>query len=492
MIKNLDSYPVNKVIPWCCEEFAQNVAFDQDYGERKTTYSELLLIIKKLSAHIYALGLKGENVALVGKNSCDFAMLLLGALCSDLTLIPIDPTLNEADTWERIGLCDAKTLICDSEAAAKLGDRKDTDVNILLLSEVMEDALSKEIPDSDMELCDVAEDHVSLMLFSSGTGGRIKLAKLTNMNLTTEWNVVKNYDRVMDRALIISPLFHTLGLTDLMGNIFTGRCIYLSGGFAHILREIKYVRPKCMRMVPASADWIAQLIKGRSTEEAKDLLGGNLRNIRTSGAPLDARIRDELAGFGINTVSDYGMTEATGPVAVAVPVGEDLVIPEGSVGKVIDGLTVTIKKAPGNEDGEIVLSGGGIFKGYYKDEEATNQSLKDGSFYTGDIGRLDDEGYLHIVGRSKNVIILSTGENVIPETVEKELLKEELIHECIVYEEDGALAAKIVERKRSEESRDAIHRSIREYNRSNPIYLQIRHVHFVDMLEKTGSGKVKR
>ena len=130
MRKELDNYPVNKVIPWCCSEYAKNVAFDAELGKRQILYSELLIILKKLSLCLYDLGCRGKNVALIGKNSCEYAIVLLSALCSDMTLIPIDPTLKGEEMRERIRLCDAGLVLADSEAAGKLGSGQNQGIEL--------------------------------------------------------------------------------------------------------------------------------------------------------------------------------------------------------------------------------------------------------------------------------------------------------------------------------------------------------------------------
>ena len=509
MIISGGQYPAFKLIHRCCEEYSDNIAFAAKSGKSRITYHEAEEQFCALTRLFYDIGCKGRHVALIGKNSLEYAIVLLSALCADLTLIPIDHSLNRDEILKRVSLCDADFVFCDkdqtrlfaSEAAGHIRAQEPhyepgiPADRLFTLDELMERAVENRKDNSAYQTVppdEISGEHVCLMLFSSGTGGRIKLAELTQMNMTSEWNVVKNYDKVLGRALIIAPLCHILGLTDLLGNFYMGKSIYISDGFANFPEEMSYVRPSCMRMVPASARWLARLLQDVPEELRTTYTGGELKNIRVSGAPLDADVQTILTTYGINVVSDYGMTETAGPISVACAEGDVLSAPPDTVGKVIDGMHIFVKPISGYDYGEIVVSGNGVFKGYYKEEEATKEALRQGLLYTGDLGWLDKEGFLHLTGRSNNVIILPSGENVIPEAIEKELSENPLIKECVVYNEADELWVSIVPESGYEENEREITDYIRSYNRSHPVFMKIQHICFAGSLEKTGSGKIIR
>ncbi len=492
MVKPDRAYPIKEMVQRCINEYRNSTAFSADLGNRSVTYGELGDLIKKLVGKFYELGFANQNVVLLGKNSYEYAITFFAAMSSSICLVPVDPSLSSDEIIERIRFSDAKFVLWDEGAFQEMVRKSCPEIVFCDLKSLFNEAVNSTDRGFDVNSEVLPDTQVSLMLFSSGTGGRMKLARIAQISLFTEWNVVKNYEKVADNALIIAPLFHILAIGDLIGNFYMGKSIYISQGFSFTLKELEYVRPKCLRMVPATADWILHLIMDKNVEEGRKILGGNLKNIRTSGAPLEEKLIKGLKEYGITVVSDYGMTEATGPVSVAVAKGDTLDVPIGTVGRVIDGLTVTVERADGAEYGEIIISGSPVFAGYYKDDEATNEALWGGGFHTGDLGFMDEEGFLHIVGRKKNVIILSHGENVIPEIIEKKLLENRLIRDCIVFKDGDGLSANIVIDEKSDNNENAVRDYIKLYNRENPTYRQISKVYFVNELERTGSGKMKR
>ena len=490
MIKPDKAYTIKKMLEKCCEKYAERTAYEADFGRFSMTFGQLWDTTKRLVGYMYDHGFYKKNVALIGKNSTEYTRILFAALTSNISLVPIDPSLPLKEMAERISFADAEFIICDDRNIADSLKKECPQSTAYDMKELMEAAENSESFDLENEV--IEDDHVSLMIFSSGTGGRMKLVMLTQIGLFTEWYVVKDYDEVMDRGFIVAPLFHILGISDAIGNWYMGKSMYISQGFAFQLKELEYARPKCIRMVPATAQWLYQLIKDKPKEEGRALLGGNLRNIRTSGAALEVRLVDEFAKYAISVVSDYGMTEVGGPVSVAVPKGDILLIQKGTVGKCIDGLDVVIEKIEGCDYGEILLGGNAVFKGYYKDPEATGECLINGFYHTGDLGMIDDEGFLHIVGRSKNVIILSNGENIIPEQMEKELYTCTYIRECLVYADNDVLSVKIVPSENNDETKENISSFIKNFNRNNPVHKQIGKFLFVDELTRTSTGKMKR
>ena len=195
--------------------------------------------------------------------------------------------------------------------------------------------------------------------------------------------------------------------------------------------------------------------------------------------------------YDIKVTSDYGMTETTGPVSVSMEKDGRIFSKEGSVGHILDCLEVKVDNPDENGYGEILISGQCVFDGYYKDKEETDSMLIDGWLHTGDIGYIDEDRFLFIVGRKKNVIILSSGENVIPEEIEKLLYGIPEVEECLVYEKDQSIAAKIF--CKGTASRQYIEGKVDKINAFLPSYKRIS---IIDMeaepLPKTMSGKIRR
>ena len=214
--------------------------------------------------------------------------------------------------------------------------------------------------------------------------------------------------------------------------------------------------------------------------------GGNLDWISCGGAAIDKKYIKGFREFGVNVINGYGITECSPIVASNRPkYGVD-----GSVGTVVYGCEVKIDNPNNDGEGEILVKGTGVMRGYYKDEAATKRAFKGDWFRTGDIGKYENE-VLYITGRTKNVIILSNGKNIYPEELELELMNIDGITECMVYEENHLLTAEIYSDSQINEVEITV--GIHDLNRSLPIYKQIASIKFrKDEFEKTTTKKIKR
>ena len=232
-----------------------------------------------------------------------------------------------------------------------------------------------------------------------------------------------------------------------------------------------------------------------------DAFGGNLTSIVCGGAPLSPQLIKDFYSFGITILEGYGITECAPLVAVNSP-GK---IRFHSVGQPVYGCEVKIDKADDEEAGEILVKGGNVMMGYYKNPEATAEVFtEDGFFRTGDIGYMDKDNYIYITGRKKNVIILSNGKNVFPEEIEERLSDVEIISECVVIgrkNENGdivitAIAVPNMEKlegKSEEEVYDEVKAAINEANRHLPSFKQVHEIEIrYEEFEKTTSRKIKR
>ena len=456
-------------------------AFVLDYGRATRTYAEFLSEVAAVGEYGYAMGWRGKRVALVGVNSYASVLCQTACFCGNVTAACLDHTLGIDEIRARVARCGADVVLCDPVSVP------DAPEDWLTFSQVVNDALASR-KDAGW-----AEDRVSptapaLILFSSGTGGRTKAALLSQQSLCVERFVKQRLTGREHRGLIHLPMYHIIGIGDINGDLQMGNTMYLSVGFSSLLRELQYWKPRCISMVPAQAIFLAELLRGKSPDEGRALLGGTLNAIRTAGAPLPDAVVDTMARFGIDITSEYGLTEAAGPVAVSILRNGRLWRKPGSVGKILEGVGVEIEPVGDTELGEIVIRGQSVFDGYLGDEAATREVLSGGALHTGDLGRIDADGYLYIAGRLKNLIILSSGENIIPEELEAELLCLDGIRECRVRQQDDQIAADIYA-----EDEAAARASVRRFNRENPSFKRIHIVNIRETpLEKTSSGKIRR
>ena len=225
-------------------------------------------------------------------------------------------------------------------------------------------------------------------------------------------------------------------------------------------------------------------LRKRLFREVLASFGGNLEYIICGGAPLDARYVKEFRSFGIEILNGYGTTECS-PVAA---VNRNHYHKDGTVGLPLPDSEVRIA-----EDGEVLIRGDHVMLGYYHDEESTKAVLRDGWYATGDLGGLDEDGFLTLYGRKKNLIVLSNGENVSPEELEERLYRIDGIEEVLVSGEDGVIAAEIYASPQTEEVKKEIDIAVSSLNRTLPAYKRIVRLRFRDTpFEKTTTRKIKR
>ena len=473
--------------------------FDEAQGKVVgVSYLELMSDIAAMGTAFHARGWRGRTLGLIGATSYSWVLAFVTCICSSMTVLPLDPSLSPEELAGRLRHCRSALVLADPKKAEQLGAAvNDGEMELYSLSET--DALLEEgrrlLEAGDHAWIDnfVSDKQIALMIFTSGTGGKNKAAMIRQENLMAERYVWIGIQANQSKGLLTLPLFHIAGIKDLYGALLTGATLYLCGGLRHLLRDYAYVQPVTTFMVPAQAELVCQMLQGRSAEEARNLLGGHLVALRTSGAPMPERMRALFTAWNIDITSDYGMTETGGPVSVSVMKNGRLFSKPGSVGRILDCLDVRIDHPDENGCGEVIISGISIFDGYFEDPEETEKILRDGWLHTGDIGRIDEDRYLYIVGRSKNILILSNGENIIPEELEKAVSAIPEVKECLVFKKDEKLAVRIYAGTPEPELENHLKDEVRKLNGTMPAYKQIRIVELAaEPLPKTATGKLKR
>lgn len=462
-------HPERKALEW----------YDQQKGTVSfVTYRELLSDIAKLGTAFYNRGLKGKVLALSGSASYPMVLCLLTALCSDMTAVILDQAMEEEALQRDFEWCGGSIRIAEPflEVDEYLASGEK------LLSAGEENWLKEEIRCSQR----------ALMLFTSGTGGKRKAAVLSQENLTLNIYDGEDCCDKSEKRLLLLPLHHIAGIVELRSTLYSGKTLYLSAGMRALLFEYAYVQPVSCFLVPVQASLLLMLIEDRTKEEAVRLLGGHLTTLRTCGAPVQGEIVSRLMDYGITVTSEYGLTESTGGITVTRFCGDQPVCKQGSAGSLLPNMEVLIDQPDSQGIGEILVRGKYVFQGYYRDPQETTRVLENGSLHTGDMGYIDDDGFLFIVGRKKNVLVLESGEKIIPEEMERELYRISGIRECMVYEKNGIIAAKIYAPLLNGDH-DKINGEIKRINNSLPTWKRIR---WVDLCEeplvKTSTGKLLR
>ena len=469
----------------CGEKYAEFPAVrwlaKKDVLER--SYAELGADVTGIRKGFNALGFSHKHIALVGTSSVEWITAYMSIVTSNNTAVPLDAALPAADLIDLINRSDSEGVFLDPKfvslaepirtncpAVRKIwmlsGDAVDGTDTLSGLIACGADASEPEEP---------SEDDISMIVYTSGTTGKSKGVMLTQSNLYCNIEAIL-YD--LDPGLVfmtVLPVHHAFCLSmDWLNGFWMGAVLCINDSLFHIVRNMAIYKPYVMLMVPLMVETIYKRLKsleGQAPAEviAEKVFGGNLKYIFTGGAHLDPYYIDEFAKYGIEVYEGYGMSECS-PVISSNKIGEGK---PGSIGKPLPNVEIKF------ENGEILVRGTSVMKGYYKMEKETEETLKDGWLHTGDKGYLDEDGYLFINGRVKNLIILSNGENISPEEIETKLALNDLISEIIVTGEDNLLTARIypepqaIENMTPDEVKDALQKILDDYNKKQPTYKQL-------------------
>ena len=477
------------------EEAAQNfpdsiaISYKENYWDkdgRKITFSQWRDDVRNLGTALIKEGLREKNIAIVGENSYGWCCSFFGVMAIGAVTVPVDKELpvedidgiitttsckavifgkaSEAKVKEMLskgGLSTVKYLISvapeASIDASELGDR-----DLTTISQLQErgDGLYKS---GDTSYYDYKIDvnRLASIVFTSGTTGKGKGVMLSQANIGLDMTLgMYNFD-ITRKTLHVLPPHHTFGSTvNYVGHLSQGCEVYISSGIKHVSDEIKEQQPTHLILVPAFLEVMNRKIWTTARKSGKEGLlkvmmkvsdclrkigidvrrklfssvlsafGGKLELIICGGAKLDEDIIKTFDSIGITVLNGYGITECS-PLISA---NRNEYRKPGSVGTPILACRVKIDDPDENGEGEICVKGPNVMLGYYNNPEATAEVFdKDGFFHTGDYGKLDEEGWIYITGRKKNLIILSNGKNVYPEEIEAELQKIEGVTEVVVY-----------------------------------------------------------
>lgn len=271
-------------------------------------------------------------------------------------------------------------------------------------------------------------NEVCTILHSSGTSSSPKGIMLSQKNICSD--VVSGLEKYSmkkeDRFINLIPYYHAFGIVcDLLGPLLVGATIHILENKKYFLAEIPRIKPTILNVPPVIAETLLKLIK--TTGNVNKITGGYLRKILCGGAGLKANVSKELRQYGIFAYGCYGLSECSPCVAV----NRDDYYKDGSAGVPLSCNKITIA-----DDNEILISGTNVMLGYYNDLEATNKVIIDGVLHTGDLGYIDEDGFLFIIGRKSNLIVFSDGTKCSPETLEDQILANTSAEEVVVYQSD--------------------------------------------------------
>ena len=527
-----------------------------------TTYKEFGEDVFGLgTALINILNLKDKRVLIIGETQYDWYVSYMAMLCGVGIAVPTDKELplNELENIVKRSRASAiiyspkkeedikkiKEQIPEVEYFIEMKSEKPLnkkDVGIKSLIELGNNIIKS--GNNDFEKIEIDPEEFKILFFTSGTTSNSKGVMLCNRNLAENINAVTAYVKVYptDRLFSVLPLHHCYESTiGFLYPIAVGASVAVCEGLRYIVPNLQEAHPTAILTVPLLVENLYKKINEKIVKSKKDKListmitltnalkttgidvkrkvfkeiydnlGGSLRIVVSAAAPIDKKVGNWLEDIGITFLQGYGLTE-TAPISALTPEYKTCV---GSVGKPIVQADIKIQNPNENGEGEILIKTPTLMLGYYEDEEATKKVIdEEGYFNSGDIGYIDEEGYVYITGRSKNVIVTQNGKNIYPEEIEMMLEKVEEVKECMVYgkqpdenskkeEKELIITAKVlpdyqkieeIHGKISEkEIYDILWKNIKEINKKLTSYKAIKCLEIKEgEFEKTSTMKIKR
>lgn len=508
-----DYYDVPKLANlWDLITYRKNLektAFEwrEDGKLRRKSFANVFDDAKALSGYFYA-NYQGKNIAVIGEDSYTWLIIALAIIVSGNVCVALDKDSDPELLRKQLKQVDVKAVYYSLDYCGEIGEVFRESYPF----EEVEDyiSLGKKLHNKNTQ--DIQKD--AMIFFTSGTTGYGKAVVLSQRNIMADLYGASSIYCPSGRAASFLPYHHAFGfVTSLLMPYYYGCYTFISGSLKRLLDDFKDGRPDTIFAVPMVVETMYRQIWRTARREKRerklsrgikisnalmkigidwrkklfkqilDEFGGNVDYIICGGAALDVKYIEWFRSIGIEILVGYGITECSPVVAV----NRNHYKRDGSVGQICRDVNVRII------DDEIVVSGDIVMKGYYKDRKSTEEVLKDGRFYTGDLGRLDEDGFLFVTGRKKNLIILSNGENVSPEEIEAKLASDNGVAEVIAYEDNNRIIVSIYPEKSYMGDQDYFDELIGEYNREKPKNRQIAYVRLrTAEFPRNNNGKIIR
>lgn len=535
--------------------YKNNVAFvtkikneDKSIKYINHTYQDFLDDINAFGTALYNLKLKGKRIAICGRNRYEWAVAHLSNLFGSIVSVPIDKELQLNELEDSLIRSKVDGIIFDEkyqENITKIKENGKTNIKQFICMGKLDGFKSFEellnegkkiVNQGNKEFIEneIDSKSMSILLFTSGTTSKSKAVMLNQDAIAA--NIA---DMLMAEALYPTdtniaflPFHHIFGSTGMLVmlaagvrtvfpdglkyikqnlveyqvSVFIGVPLLVNKMYENIAKEIeKQGKTKLINIATKISNFLLKLhidLRRVIFKQVLAGLGGKMRFIVSGGAPLDKNVSIKFNEMGVHLIQGYGLTE-TCPVIAAE---NDKYIRYGSVGYPLNHITVDIINKDKDGIGEVRVKGPNIMMGYYENEEATNKVLKDGWFYTGDLGYIDKDGFLFLTGREKDVIVLKNGKKVFPEELEMLIDKLPEVEESFIYgmpqkgdKNDPMVSVKIVYNKEAikdkteEELYKILWNKVKEINKTLPPYKYIKNMILTDEpLIKTTTKKIKR
>lgn len=520
----------------------------------KVTYNQLFENVVKFGKALNRFGLKErDHIAVIGENRVQWGITYLTAMCFNYVIVPIDKNLSHNEILNILHESDSVAIVFSESYEALLREKGSS---LLKLKKYISMDLKKEENGfhSMTELMSnesstlntlphVNPDDLAEIIFTSGSLGRAKGVMLSQRNLASNLmamtSLIKMYSS--DRFLSVLPIHHTYECTcGFLCPVYTGGSVHYARSLKTVVDDLQKVKATMLLGVPLLYDKMFKKIskgikddkvkskivpsllkitdalkavgwkdaKKKIFKELHEKFGGSIRIFIAGGAAPDPLVAKGLRELGFTFIQGYGLTE-TSPILALNQLDN---FKDDAAGIPLPGVEITINNPDADGVGEIFAKGKNVMLGYYKNPKLTEEAFQDGWFKTGDLGYIDSDGFLHISGRKKNVIISKNGKNIFPEEIEDILNRNPFIQECLVYGEkddkqDEIIAVQLVTDAEAfieysekhnvaitpEFIEKTISEAIKQANKELTSYKQIRKFHIRNKeFEKTTTQKIKR
>ena len=473
------------------------------------TYRELGEDSMAVSRMVESLGMKGKHIAILGSTTYQWIVSFFGVTNSGSVAVPVDAQLSAEAICELLERADVEMLFFDelrADVAAMAAERCPRVRYIVSFQAEAarrgENGMGGVLSWEELRRENGGEyetqldpDQLCTILFTSGTTGKSKGVMLSHRNLTDNAVCLDMKIPAGTVTMTLLPINHVYCLTmDIIKGIFIGVTSCINDSIMHVQKNLKLFKPDMVLLVPLVIESIYAKLKAAGGMMPKKLVakaafGGNLKTICSGGAYLDPEYVDRFAEYGITILQGYGMTECSPVISNNLAWDNK----KGSVGKLMPNCEAKVV------DEELWVRGSSVMMGYYKMPEETAETLEDGWLKTGDLGYVDEDTFVYITGRRKNLIILANGENVSPEEIENQLSRADLVKEVLVREKDQVIEAEIfpdldyAKKKRIKDVRAALQEIVDEYNKEVPVYKRIHSLIVRETeFDKTTAKKIKR
>jgi len=549
---------IKELVNGSCELYADRTAYlvkrggQEEYQPIK--YAQVKDDVDALGTALIDLGLKGKRIAVIGENRYEWAICYLAVITGVGVVVPLDRQLPEQEISNCVKRSEVSAILYSSKLEDSINKLFPTFENVekyVCFDDINDNgnfmSLSKLITYGKKLLADGNKDFINAeinneemaeMLFTSGTTSEPKVVMLSHKNIC--FNIYEQCKMLMvtpdDVFLSVLPIHHTYECTcGFLTPLYRGAAVAYCEGLRHIQKNMQQSKVSIFLGVPLIFETLYKKVwagiekqgktklvktmikitnafgkfgvplKKKLFKEIHEQLGGNIKVLIAGAAAIDPEVSKGFRDLGILAVQGYGLSEC----APIVALNRDVDYKDDAAGLPLPSEEVKIDNPNEEGVGEIIVKGDHVMLGYYKNDEENKKALKDGWFYTGDLGFIDEDGFIHITGRKKNVIITKNGKNIYPEELETILVRNDYIKECMVYgkddKDDVKLAAEIVldnefveekfkdNPKTPEELKQIVWEEIKKINSEFVVYKHIKEINIRDTeFKKTTTMKIKR